>query len=295
MAVAFALAAGCATATVQAPVVERSTPVGEPPPPTYVVRPRDSLYAIAWRFGLDYAAVARWNGIGPPYTIHPGQTLALRATERQAPTDVRSGAAQTPAPPQSREAPPSRVTTDRPAAPPARPAPTTTATQRPRPAPARPVVRATPQTPVRPAKPTPSSPAAEPRLSPAPKPAATASDGRWRWPVDARPDQGFGGGNTGVDFAVPAGQTVVAAGPGKVVYAGPGLAGFRHLVIVEHGGGYLSAYSLNADPVVAEGKDLASGARLAAIDGAGAVDRRLHFEIRRNGSPVDPGKVIGRL
>ena len=113
--------------------------------------------------------------------------------------------------------------------------------------------------------------------------------------MDARPDQGFGGGNTGVDVAVPARQTVVAVGPGKVVYAGPGLAGFRHLVIVEHGGGYLSAYSLNADPVVAEGKDLASGARLAAIDGAGAVDRRLHFEIRRNGAPVDPGKVIGRL
>ncbi len=299
VALALALAAGCATATVQAPVVERSTPVGDPPPPTYVVRPRDSLYAIAWRFGLDYAAVARWNGIGPPYTIHPGQTLALRATRRQTPTEVPSSAAQTPA--QSGEAPPSRVTTDRPAAPPTRPAPTTTATatQRPRPAPAKPVVQATPPAPVRPAKPTPPSPAAEsgPEIgpAPAPKPAATASDGRWRWPVDARPENGFGGGNTGVDFAVPAGQAVVAAGPGKVVYAGPGLAGFRHLVIVEHGGGYLSAYSLNADPVVAEGKNLASGARLAAVGGAGAVDRRLHFEIRRNGSPVDPGSVIGRL
>ena len=71
------LAAGCATSPSQAPVVERSTPVGDPPPERYVVQPRDSLYAIAWRYGLDYVALARWNGIGPPYTIYPGQTLML--------------------------------------------------------------------------------------------------------------------------------------------------------------------------------------------------------------------------
>ena len=85
-----------------------------------------------------------------------------------------------------------------------------------------------------------------------------------------------------------------AAAPGVVVYSGPGLGGYKHLVIVEHGGGYLSAYSINAAPEVSEGGAVTAGARLAEMSGANAVARRLHFEIRRNGAPVDPSKVIGR-
>ena len=84
------VAGGCTTQTqAPAPVVERSRPAGDPAPTSYVVRPRDSLYAIAWRFGLDYMAVARWNGIGPPYTIHPGQTLRLRPDGALAATETR--------------------------------------------------------------------------------------------------------------------------------------------------------------------------------------------------------------
>ena len=269
-AVLLAVLGGCATSTHQAPVVERGTPVGDPPPARYVVQPRDSLYAISWRYGLDYVAVARWNGIGPPYTIHPGQTLVLSPGGPREPVP-REATARADAP--SARAP--RVPAGMPEAVPDRPPPRTEAAT-PTPAPA------APQT------------AARTSRAVSRKPAAGNSGARWRWPVDVRPQRGFDKDNKGVDYAVPTGGSVVVAAPGQVVYAGPGLAGFRHLVIVEHGGGYLSAYSLNADPEVGEGAALASGAQLAAIGGSTPTDRKFHFEIRRNGAPVDPGRVIGR-
>ncbi len=295
---ALALAAGCATSPSHAPVVERSTPVGDPPPERYVVQPRDSLYAIAWRYGLDYVALARWNGIGPPYTIYPGQTLML-APE----VGVRAGRPARPAIPRT-PAPDVRAEPSVPRAEPETQAARRTVTPTapevrtpgvPEPAPARP---AKPRDPVKPATrptaPESSPPAPAPRQAAPRQQVAGTPGARWRWPVDVQPERGFGGDNKGVDYAVPAGRSVVAAAPGKVVYSGPGLAGYRHLVIVEHGGGYLSAYSLNADPEVGEGADLGAGARLAAIGGTNATDGRFHFEVRRHGSPIDPGRVIGR-
>lgn len=294
---AVALAAGCATSPTQAPVVERSTPVGDPPPERYVVQVRDSLYAIAWRYGLDYVALARWNGIGPPYTIYPGQTLVLTP-------GAVEGRPERPVAPETRESAP-----DVDAAPSAPRAAQETAATRRTVTPTAPEVRTprVPETPPArpPAPPRPDEPATRP-TTPESKPAAPAPrraapqrvagtpGARWRWPVDVPPARGFGGDNKGVDYAVPSGRSVVAAAPGRVVYAGPGLAGYRHLVIVEHGGGYLSAYSLNVDPEVGEGTDLGAGARLAAVGGTTATDGRFHFEVRRHGAPIDPGRVIGR-
>lgn len=282
-----ALAAGCATSPTQAPVVERSTPVGDPPPERYVVQLRDSLYAIAWRYRLDYVAIARRNGIGPPYTIYPGQTLVLTPSPGE-------GRPARPAVPETRESPPDVGAAPR--------AAQETAVARRTVTPAAPEVR-TPRVPAAPRKS--DKPATRP-TTPETRPATSTPRGaapqrvpgtpgaRWRWPVDVPPERGFGGENRGVDYTVPAGRPVVAAAPGRVVYAGPGLAGYRHLVIVEHGGGYLSAYSLNADPEVGEGTDLGAGARLAAIGGTNATERRFHFEVRRHGAPIDPGRVIGR-
>ncbi|MYE13830.1 MAG: peptidoglycan DD-metalloendopeptidase family protein [Gammaproteobacteria bacterium] len=296
-AAALVLAAGCATSPTQAPVVERSTPVGDPPPERYVVQLRDSLYAIAWRYDLDYVALARWNGIGPPYTIYPGQTLVLapgageRRPERPAARETRESAPEVADAPSAPRAAPETAAAGRTVT------PTTPEVRTPRvpeTAPARP---AAPRESDRPAT-RPTAPESKP-ASPAPRQAAPqrvagTPGARWRWPVDVPPERGFGGDNKGVDYAVPAGRSVVAAAPGRVVYAGPGLAGYRHLVIVEHGGGYLSAYSLNADPEVGEGTDLGAGARLAAIGGTNATERRFHFEVRRHGAPIDPGRVIGR-
>ena len=298
-----ALGVGCASpGGGPAPVIDRSTHAARVPA-EHTVKAGDSLYAIAWRHQLDYKAIARLNGIGPPYTIYPGQTLELpsgapvRAGSRPAP--VTRGAA-----PQADAVTPGAGGQD--AAPPRQAAPKPRASDR---TAARvPAPRAQPPSPAPPtpaAKPAASqrTPAAQPtRPAPPPAPAAptaaapkpAASGGRWRWPVDGRPERGFGGGNNGFDYTVARGKGVGAAAPGVVVYSGPGLRGYKHLVIVEHGGGYLSAYSINAPPQVAEGGAVTAGARLAEMGGANAVARRLHFEIRRNGAPVDPRKVIGR-
>ena len=256
---------GCAApGPSSAPVVERSIDTAAAPA-SYVVQRGDSLYAIAWRYQLDYKAIARMNGIGPPYTIYPEQTLRLRAGANA--SRPRAGASRNAAAEASREA----ASKKPPAV--AKPAPPkATVAQRRRAAPA---------------KPAPSRPVAAP-----PRPAA--GKGSWRWPVNARPERGFGAGNRGVDYTLPKGGAVAAAAAGQVVYAGPGLGGFQHLVILEHGRGYLSAYSLNAAPKVAEGGTVTAGAQLAAVGSGGAVSRQLHFEIRRNGAPVNPAGVIGR-
>lgn len=296
-AAALALVAGCATSPTQAPVVERSTPAGDPPPERYVVEPRDSLYAIAWRYGLDHVALARWNGIGPPYTIYPGQTLVLvpRAEVRESrpehppASETREPAPDVGAAPRAAQETAVARRTVTPTAPEVR-------TPRvPETAPARPAAPREPDKPAtRPTTPESRPAAPAPRQTAPPQRVSGTPGARWRWPVDVRPERGFGGDNRGVDYAVPPGRSVVAAAPGRVVYSGPGLAGYRHLVIVEHGGGYLSAYSLNVDPEVGEGTDLGAGARLAAIGGTSATDRRFHFEVRRHGAPIDPGRVIGR-
>lgn len=258
---------GCAApGPTSAPVVERSIDTAGAPA-SYVVRRGDSLYAIAWRYQLDYKAIARMNGIGPPYTIYPEQTLRLRAgadASRQRARASRNAARETGRGREAASKKPPAV---------AKPAPPKAAVAQRR--------RAAPD------KPAPSRPAAA-----APRPAA--GKGSWRWPVNARPERGFGAGNRGVDYTLPKGGSVAAAAAGQVVYAGPGLGGFQHLVILEHGRGYLSAYSLNAAPKVAEGGSVTAGAQLAAVGSGGAVSRQLHFEIRRNGAPVNPAGVIGR-
>jgi lipoprotein NlpD len=77
-----------------------------------------------------------------------------------------------------------------------------------------------------------------------------------------------------------------------VVYAGNGLGGFRHLTIIKHNDTYLSAYSLNFAPSVAEGDSIKAGGLVADIQGRGRAAQTLHFEIRREGEPVSPRSVI---
>jgi len=78
------------------------------------------------------------------------------------------------------------------------------------------------------------------------------------------------------------------------VYAGSGLGGYRHLVIVKHDPAYLSAYSHDRPVAVREGQRIEAGEALAGRENGGPHNATLHFEIRRNGDPVDPGALIGR-
>ncbi|HEY5790371.1 MAG TPA: peptidoglycan DD-metalloendopeptidase family protein [Gammaproteobacteria bacterium] len=252
------LAVSCSASRAPAPTASRA--VGDAPVPAqYTVSRGDTLYSIAWQYGLDYHEVARWNGIGPPYVIYPGQRLALRA----------------PAAARGSQQPPTSTTERRPAPPPP-PAKTVPA-------------------------PAPQTPASTRRDPPSPVVISNDSASRtvggiaWRWPTQGRLLSTFASGDPGrkgVDIVGSEGQTVYAAAAGRVVYSGNGLVGYGNLVIIKHDGTYLSAYGHNRELLVREGDTVVAGQLIAKM---GRVDNdraMLHFEIRRNGQPVDPLSLL---
>ena len=293
------LAVSCGVASrVPAPVVERSLVDGSQPT-LYTVRKYDTLYSIAWRHNLEYKALAAANGIESPYTVYPGQSIRLRAT-----APLTTAPRQTPAPV---EPPPQRET-------PAVPTPKTPKAARPTSPPpaikaasaAKPSVKPPQSTAARPAptpaerkrppsKPAASKPAAP--KAPAPKPAASkpnaAATATWRKPVKDKPERRFGGTSKGFDYTLAPATEVRAAAAGQVVYAGPGLGGFRHLVIVKVSERYLVAYGINVTPKLKEGDSVSAGTVVAQVGSGGTTAGRFHFEIRDRGKPVDPSGLIG--
>lgn len=218
----------------------------------HVVVRGDTLYSISWRYGQDYRTVARWNNISPPYLIYPGDRVRVVAPSAQQPS------------------PPLTAT---------RHSPPITPTQRPSP-------------PI-PAGPDRSEAAATPAPTPPPAPAVqtTTPTGliTWQWPTSGEllrvksPT-----GEKGIKISGRIGQQVIAAAPGRVVYSGSGLIGYGKLIIIKHNDTYLSAYAHNHELLVDEGDSVSAGQQIATM-GIGSEGRALlHFEIRRNGQPIDP-------
>lgn len=118
------------------------------------------------------------------------------------------------------------------------------------------------------------------------KPAVTG----WMWPTAARVSRDYAKGNSGLDFALTHNTPIKAAAAGVVVYAGTGLGGFRQLVIIKHDERYLSAYSLQQAGLVVEGESLRAGQVISNVTDPGRA--ALHFEIRKDGQPVDPRSVL---
>ncbi len=117
----------------------------------------------------------------------------------------------------------------------------------------------------------------------------------WSWPTSGRINVEFGakpGSGTGVLINGKSGQAIYAAASGRVVYAGSGLIGYGKLIILKHNDTYLSAYGYNASLLVKEGEDIKKGQRIATMGEGPERKARLHFEIRRNGRPVDPRKFL---
>lgn len=265
-------------------------------PTLYTVRKYDTLYSIAWRHNLDYKALAAANGIKDPYTVYPGQSIRLRATAPLTTAPRRTPAPVEPPPPHETPAVPRPTTPKaaRPTSPPpaikaasaAKPTQRTTA----RPATPAPAARMRP-----PSKPAASKPAAP--KPPAPKPAASkpsaATTATWRKPVDDKPERRFGGTSKGFDYTLAPATEVRTAAAGQVVYAGPGLGGFRHLVIVKVSERYLVAYGINVTPKLKEGDSVSAGTVVAQVGSGGTTAGRFHFEIRDRGKPVDPSGLIG--
>lgn len=287
-----ALLSGCGTTGVQAPVVERqpsstSAAASDPrdrDPAFYRVKRGDTLLRIALEHGQNYRDLVTWNNLSNPNDIKVDEIL------RVLPPAGESGGAQTSAivmPP---------ATEVRPVAPvvPKKTGPrgekraysdATLAELRadggnsdakPAPAPA-PVVAA-------PAAPAPAAPAAQ---------AAGDDKISWMWPSEGKVIGTFDEGkNKGVDIAGKAGQQVVAAGAGKVMYAGSGIRGYGNLVIVKHSNSLLSAYAHNRSILVKEGQNVNKGQAIAEMGDSDADRVKLHFEIRQQGKPVDPSKFL---
>jgi lipoprotein NlpD len=274
----LALLTGCGVAP-RAVVVDRNPPPQRPTPTQstgseHIVQRGDTLYGIAFRHGLDYRQVASWNGIPAPYTIYPGQRIRLHPG-----TGARPAVAGT-SPAASRPSPAST---------PATPAPTSGSGSAPSPTP----VSGAPSTPATPAPNPTQVPSSPPPATPPPgaPPSAPVGAMRWQWPTAGQVVSRFVAGDPtrqGVSIVGSAGQPVNAAADGVVVYSGSGLIGYGELVIVKHNDEFLSAYGHNRRRLVAEGEQVKAGQQIAEMGRSGAARDMLHFEIRRNGRPVDP-------
>jgi lipoprotein NlpD len=277
--------AACGTTTVvreealppARPVAPVDRPVPPPSGPTHRVQPGDTLYGIAFRNDLDWRAVAAWNGIDAPYTIRPGEVLRLTPPDAAASPGVASAPAPRPVavpvpvpPPMPRG--PAGAGGPVPAPDPPRPAPAAVVA---------PIASAPPASP-------PPSPVTAPTPTPAPTP---FRPGQWLWPTDGQVVARFADGDKarqGIAVAGTAGQPVRAAASGTVVYSGAGLVGYGELIIVKHSDEWLSAYGHNRRRLVAEGATVQAGQQIAELGRTGTSRDMLHFEVRRNGRPVDP-------
>ncbi|AEC19511.1 putative peptidase [Pusillimonas sp. T7-7] len=133
-----------------------------------------------------------------------------------------------------------------------------------------------PVTPVEPVQPTATARASD---------AAVVS---WAWPAPGKIIQSFNANTKGIDIEGMAGDPVHAAADGKVMYAGNGVRGLGNLILLGHGNGFITAYAHNQSLLVKTGQEIKKGAKIAAIGQTDTTSPRLHFEIRRKGTPVNP-------
>ena len=271
------LFSGC-TSTGSAPIKDSSLNSSSSSAPgaalggaTHTVRAGETLLAIARQHGLSARDLAAWNGITNPNQIHVGQELRLSASGT-----VNSGVESRP------------IGTDAPEAVEVRPVASAGAAG---------------GSQVKGGKVPYSDSAwsqaqgAEVNSVPAPvKPleehTATAGTGEWIWPVNGRMISAFSDASKGIDVAAKAGDPVLAARAGKVAYAGSGLRGYGKLVIVSHEGEFLSAYAHNQSILVKEGDTVTQGQKIAEVGNTDTDRVKLHFEIRRQGRPIDPTKFL---
>jgi lipoprotein NlpD len=202
----------------------------------YTVMSGDTLYGIAWRYGLDYEELVRWNNISSDYVIQPGQQLKLLGPA--------AGKVQAKNTQQAQSTKQSK----------------TTSQQK-------------------------SSGSA----------AVNSKPVQWRWPTEGKVLNTFALNKLsqrGIDIAGNLGQPVHAVADGKVVYSGNGLAGYGNLIIIKHSDTYLSAYAYNQQRLVNEGMKVKAGKVISKMGRSSNGSTRLHFEIRKNGKPVDPLKYL---
>jgi lipoprotein NlpD len=240
---------------------------------TYKVQRGDTLYSISFRYGLDFRQVAAANNIPAPYTIYPGQRIYLRESAPPAAASVSK------APAYPKSSAPAPATT---------PSTTSTSTKT-RPTPSAPVTGTA----------NPVAKTSSPASRPAPQSTSSTYSGskvsRWRWPTTGPVTRGYSSSvHKGIDIGGKRGDPVQAVADGKVVYAGSGIVGFGELLIIKHNEVYLSAYGHNDRLLVREDQLVRAGQKIAEKGSSGTDTVKLHFEIRKEGKPVDPEKLLPR-
>jgi lipoprotein NlpD len=270
------LLTGCAPSSIKAPVGDRSAgPLRNPA--FHTVRHGETLYSVAFLYGYEVSQVAAWNGLKPPYTIYKGQRLRLRPPPAP--------------PPQARtHHVPRSLPKPRPA-----PAVPTISPSVPKP---QPVARSLPKTAAPPAPaPVKSRPASSPPPAAPPRVVPENSRLSWSWPADGpllRTFDANSEGRKGIDIGGKSGQSVRAAAAGKVVYSGSGLGGYGRLIIIKHNKEFLSAYAHNRKLIASEGQWVEKDQEIALMGSSGTDRVELHFEIRKQGRPVNPLQYLPR-
>src|SRR5690554_5894658 len=118
--------------------------------------------------------------------------------------------------------------------------------------------------------------------------ASDASVVSWGWPTNGKIIQGFNASTKGIDLEGTPGDPVHAAADGKVMYAGNGVRGLGNLILLGHSNGFITAYAHNQELLVQTGQDITKGTKIATVGQTDTTSPRLHFEVRRRGTPVDP-------
>lgn len=226
----------------------------------HVVAHGDTLYSIAWRYGLDYHSLAAVNRIKEPYLIHSGQKIRIDLAankvnifpSRSLPVTKLSDKKQQDNSVNSKVTKQSKEKLKR----------------------------------------------SEINTNSANSYGVNGTvpgTFKWQWPANGRllaSFQGAAGSNKGIDLEGKLGESVIAAAAGQVVYSGSGLRGYGNLLIIKHNEFFLSAYAHNNRLLVKEGDFVKAGQRIADMGLSGTDRVKLHFEIRSEGKPVDPQKYL---
>ncbi|EPJ43834.1 MAG: hypothetical protein OFPII_39550 [Osedax symbiont Rs1] len=231
---------------------------------TYRVKAGDTLYSIAWKYGLDFKQLAKNNGIGVNYLIRNDQLLIVSSTtgKRQASSyrDSKINSANKLLENRDKNKKIIRHNVKN---------KTEKLLKLPRKSP-RKIKKST------------SYKQGQQRLSKV----------RWQWPTKGLLIDKFSRENKGLNLAGKTGDSVFAAASGKVVYAGNGIIGYGNLIIIKHSQQYLSAYAHNSVILIKEQATVKAGVKIAEIGSSGTIKTILHFEIREDGKPVNPLKYL---
>jgi len=252
--IVFLLSSGCSSRKSLAPVHDHSQP-SSTKVSYHIVAQGETLYSIAWRYNLNYRALAKHNKINSLYTIYPGQKISLREDFG---TSSRSN--------QIVMQPSKTVSGDNKNK-------------------KKVVLSNTKEQSKNKSSVVDKSPIVPPE----------SNSLVWAWPLSGEILTRFQSKtelSKGVDIAAKLGQPVVAASPGKVVYSGDGLRGYGNLIILKHNDSFLSAYAHNRRLLVKEGDMVKQKQKIAEAGRSGTDSVKLHFEIRRDGKPVDPLRYL---